>query len=160
MIGQPLSRRLVRQFGTMQALPEASVADLQHVDSAGPERAVTIAAEPVDLASVIGRLVEAGRHHDRALQPRPRRPDPGRYTDRAPATVEARRLTDDRCRHRLGTRVDPNESNEAVETLGGKSSGSVSKRTDLVVVGDGAAPKPTTPNSSASASFPPTCSPP
>ena len=34
-----------------------------------------------------------------------------------------------------------NEGNEAVETLGGKSSGSVSKRTDLVVVGDGAGTK-------------------
>ncbi len=34
-----------------------------------------------------------------------------------------------------------NEGNEAVETLGGRSSGSVSKHTDLVVVGDGAGTK-------------------
>lgn len=34
-----------------------------------------------------------------------------------------------------------NEGNEAVETLGGKSASSVSKRTDVVVVGDGAGSK-------------------
>jgi DNA ligase (NAD+) len=34
-----------------------------------------------------------------------------------------------------------NEGNEAVERLGGRSSGSVSKRTDLVVVGDGSGSK-------------------
>ena len=34
-----------------------------------------------------------------------------------------------------------NEGNEAVERLGGKSSNSVSKRTDLVIIGDGAGSK-------------------
>ncbi len=39
------------------------------------------------------------------------------------------------------------EGNEAVETLGGKSSGSVSRRTDLVVIGAGPARRPRTPKS-------------
>ena len=53
-----MSRRLARHFGTIQALLDASVEDLQRVEGVGPERAVTIAAELVDLTPVIGKLIE------------------------------------------------------------------------------------------------------
>src|SRR5258706_11180272 len=60
MPGRSMSRRLARHFTTMQALLDATVEDLQQVEGVGPERAVTIAAELVDLAPVIGKLVERG----------------------------------------------------------------------------------------------------
>jgi DNA ligase (NAD+) len=58
MTGRSMSRRLARHFGTMQALLDASIEDLQQVDGVGPERAVTIAAELVDLTPVIGKLAD------------------------------------------------------------------------------------------------------
>ena len=141
MTGRSMSRRLARHFGTMQALLDAGVEDLQQVEGVGPERAVTIAAELVDLAPVIGKLAERGVN-----MTEPRRPVrataartgarghslPLQQPDGTPMTVVVTGSVPGLTR---------NEGNEAVETLGGKSSGSVSKRTDLVVVGDGAGSK-------------------
>src|SRR5258706_3185010 len=60
MTGRSMSRRLARHFGTMQALLDASVEDLQRVEGVGPERAVMIAAELVEIAPIIAKLVERG----------------------------------------------------------------------------------------------------
>jgi DNA ligase (NAD+) len=141
MTGRSMSRRLARHFGTMAALLRATVDDLQAVEGVGPERAVTIAAELVDLAPLIARLVERGVTVTEpgaatVAQPGPddprapalplRRPDGGPMTVVVTGSVPGLSRT---------------EGNEAVETLGGRSSGAVSKRTDLVVVGDGAGSK-------------------
>jgi DNA ligase (NAD+) len=130
MTGRSMSRRLARHFGTMRALLDASVEDLQQVEGVGPERAVTIAAELVELTPVIGKLADRGVNMT----------EPGvvaaalplRKPDGTPMTVVVTGSVPGLTR---------NEGNEAVEALGGKSSGSVSKRTDLVVVGDGAGSK-------------------
>ncbi|MFC7549149.1 NAD-dependent DNA ligase LigA [Plantactinospora sp. GCM10030261] len=140
MTGRSMSRRLARHFGTMRALLDATVEDLQRVDGVGPERAVTIAAELVELAPVIDKLTARAVNMTEPGSPALANPDSGgapsplplRKPDGTPMTVVVTGAVPGLTR---------NEGNEAVETLGGKSSGSVSKRTDLVVVGDGAGSK-------------------
>ncbi|MCW3820478.1 NAD-dependent DNA ligase LigA [Micromonospora sp. DR5-3] len=141
MTGRSMSRRLARHFGTMQALLDASVDNLQQVEGVGPERAATIAAELVELTSVINKLAARGVNLTEPSAPAgaapasdgaAARPLPLQKPDGTPMTVVV-----------TGTvpGLTRNEGNEAVETLGGKPSGSVSKRTDMVVVGDGAGTK-------------------
>ncbi|MFF5228934.1 NAD-dependent DNA ligase LigA [Dactylosporangium sp. NPDC000521] len=148
MTGRSMSRRLARHFGTMQALLDASVEDLQQVEGVGPERAVTIAAELVDLAPVIEKLVARGVNMTEPDLPAP----PAASTDSDAASPTAGATVALPLRRPDGTPMTVvvtgsvpgltrDEGNEAVERLGGKSSGSVSKRTDLVVVGDGAGSK-------------------
>jgi DNA ligase (NAD+) len=144
MTGRSMSRRLARHFGTMEALLAASVEDLQQVEGVGPERAVTIAAELVELRPIIDKLIARGVNMTEpdfrppipaaaataAGEPGPRRPL--QREDGTPMTVVVTGSVPGLTR---------NEGNEAVERLGGKSSGSVSKKTDLVVVGEGAGSK-------------------
>ncbi|GIJ47694.1 DNA ligase 2 [Virgisporangium aliadipatigenens] len=154
MTGRSMSRRLARWFGTMRALQEATVEDLQQVEGVGPERAVTIAAELVDLAPVIQKLVDRGLTMTEPGVP-------GKVA--AAAAAEAAASSDGAVvvnagggplRRPDGTPMtvvvtgsvpglSRNEGNEAVERLGGKSSGSVSAKTDLVVVGEKAGSKAT-----------------
>jgi DNA ligase (NAD+) len=136
MTGRSMSRRLARHFGTMRALLDAGVERLQEVEGVGPERATVIAAELVELAPVIAKLAERGVNMSEpgavVVAVRVPRPLPLMRDDGAPMTVVVTGSVPGLTR---------NEGNEAVEELGGKSSGSVSKKTDLVVVGDGAGSK-------------------
>ncbi|WP_329110975.1 NAD-dependent DNA ligase LigA [Micromonospora sp. NBC_01699] len=153
MTGRSMSRRLARHFGEMGALRLAGVEQLQEVEGVGPERAVTIAAELADLSPVIDKLIARGVNmtepgsSGRVAPPAapdtgsdPTEPDPAapvlplQRADGSPMTVVVTGSVPGLSR---------NEGNEAVERLGGKSSGSVSKRTDLVVVGEGAGSKAT-----------------
>ncbi|MEV0728321.1 NAD-dependent DNA ligase LigA [Polymorphospora sp. NPDC050346] len=150
MTGRSMSRRLARHFGTMDALTGASVEDLQQVEGVGPERAVTIHAELVDLAPVIAKLRERGVN---MAEPGVKEWTPGaaEAAEEGDATADAGAPVlplgkpDGKPMTVVVTGSVPgltrNEGNEAVELLGGKSSGSVSARTDLVVVGDGAGSK-------------------
>jgi DNA ligase (NAD+) len=138
MTGRSMSRRLARHFATMQNLLDADVEALQRVDGVGPERARVIAAELVDLGPVIAKLVERGVNMVEpgatppSAQPVATDAPPLRRADGSPMTVVVTGSVPGLSR---------TEGNEAVEELGGRSSGSVSKKTDLVVVGDGAGSK-------------------
>ncbi|HYN94436.1 MAG TPA: NAD-dependent DNA ligase LigA, partial [Pilimelia sp.] len=139
MTGRSMSRRLARHFGTMAALLDAGVDALQQVEGVGPERAVTIAGELADLAPVIAKLAARGVNMTEPGGPVVDVTAPGeaaalplRKPDGTPMTVVVTGAVPGLTR---------DEGNAAVETLGGRSAGSVSKRTDLVVVGDGAGSK-------------------
>ncbi|GAB7039481.1 MULTISPECIES: NAD-dependent DNA ligase LigA [Catenuloplanes] len=145
MTGRSMSRRLAKHFGTMDELTGATVEQLQDVEGVGPERAATIAAELVELAPIIAKLAAHGVNmvepgvvpaSERAAAEAEAVPDgprlPLQNADGSPMTVVVTGSVPGLTR---------NEGNEAVERLGGKSSGSVSKKTQLVVVGDGAGSK-------------------
>ncbi|BCB77503.1 NAD-dependent DNA ligase LigA [Phytohabitans flavus] len=137
MTGRSMSRRLAGHFGTMDALLAASVDELQRVDGVGPERAVTIAAELVELTPLIARLAERGVNMTEPVDAPAAAGTGGmplQRPDGTPMTVVVTGSVPGLTR---------DEGNEAVEKLGGKPSGSVSKKTDLVVVGDGAGSKAT-----------------
>jgi DNA ligase (NAD+) len=143
MTGRSMSRRLARHFATMQNLLDADTQALQQVEGVGPERAAVIAAELVDLAPVITKLVERGVN---MVEPGATTPSTSQDAEPAPASdALPLRRPDGSPMTVVVTGSVPgltrNEGNEAVEELGGKSSASVSKKTDLVVVGDGAGTK-------------------
>lgn len=133
MAGRAMCRRLARSFGTMDALLAAPAEALQRVEGVGPERALTIAAELADYRPVIDKLAARGVNMD---EPEADVPAdlPLRRPDGTPMRVVVTGAIPGLTR---------TEGNEAVERLGGTSSGSVSAKTDLVVVGEGAGSKAT-----------------
>ncbi|GHJ48310.1 DNA ligase 2 [Catellatospora sp. TT07R-123] len=140
MTGRSLSRRIARHFGTMAAIQAATAADWELVDGIGSGRAQVIVAELAELAPVIDRLTAYGvtmvEPGSPALEPDAAEPGtavlPLQRRDGSPLTVVVTGSVPGFSR---------TEGNEAVEVLGGRSSGSVSAKTDLVVVGEGAGSK-------------------
>ncbi|GAA2399865.1 DNA ligase 2 [Catellatospora methionotrophica] len=142
MTGRTLSRRIARHFGTMDAILAATPAEWEQVDGIGSERAAVIIAELAEVAPLIAKLAGHGVNMTEPTGPAVNAaPDsaagsglPLRRPDGTPMTVVVTGSVPGLTR---------NQGNEAVEELGGKSSGSVSAKTDFVVVGDGAGSKAT-----------------
>ena len=124
MTGRSMSRRLARHFRTMEALQLATVEQLAKVEGVGPERAESIAAELLEIAPVITKLKNAGVNLTE--------PDtnPNVAGVELPLAGKSVVVTGN-----LGT-LTRTQAQEAVEALGGKPTGSVSKKTDLVIVGE------------------------
>ncbi|MFF7882430.1 NAD-dependent DNA ligase LigA [Streptomyces sp. NPDC020794] len=143
--GRSMSRRIARYFATMDHIRAADAEAMQRVEGIGTEKAPSIVAELAELAPLIDKLAAAGVN---MTEPGATAPVIADDTDTAtegaepaggPLTGMAVVVT--------GAMTGPleklsrNEMNELIERAGGRSSSSVSKKTTLVVAGEGAGSK-------------------
>lgn len=128
--GRTFGRRLAAHFRSLDALLEAMPEDLQQVEGIAAGRAEVIYSGVQHNRQVIRRLIELGvtSTADEAVSA---------GAPLAGMTVVVTGST-------KGTKLEAygrNEMNELIEKNGGKSSGSVSKNTSLLVAGEGAGSK-------------------
>ncbi len=125
-VGSETARALARHFGAMQALRDAPLEEIQAVDGIGP-----IVAEAVyeylhdeEYAALIDALVARGLRMDEDVAAR------GGILDGETIVVTGSL-----------DRWSRNEAEELIKSLGGKVTGSVSKKTSFVLAGDGGGSK-------------------
>lgn len=128
--GRTFGRRLAAHFRSLDALLEALPEDLQQVEGIAAGRAEVIYSGVQHNRQVIRRLIELGvtSTSDEAV----------------PSGAPLAGMTVVVTGSTKGTKLESygrNEINELIEKNGGKSSGSVSKNTSLLVAGDGAGSK-------------------
>lgn len=131
LTGRTFGRRLASHFGSLDALLSASADDLLAVEGVGPERATVIYAGIQSNRAVIERLIQYG------VTSEVEKDESAGPAALAGMSVVVTGST-------KGTKLEAygrNEMNELIERHGGKSSGSVSKNTSLLVAGDGAGSK-------------------
>lgn len=140
--GRSMSRRIARYFATMDNIRAADAEAMQRVDGIGAEKAPVIVAELAELAGQIDRLAAAGL----GMTEPGATPPPAEGAEEAEGDTEAGPLAGMKVVV-TGAMTGPleklsrNQMNELIERAGGKSSGSVSKNTSLVVAGEGAGSK-------------------
>lgn len=126
-VGEATAQSLAVQFGTLEAIQQADEAQLQETPDVGPVVAVHIAAffRQAHNREVIDALLKAGIHW----------PEVERVSaDRLPLLGKTLVIT--------GTLSRPRDDiKEALEALGAKVAGSVSKKTDYVIAGEAAGSK-------------------
>ena len=129
-MGRTLGRRVVAHFGTLEALRKASEAQLSEVDGIGSEKARYIYNGFKERSAMIDRMIALGINVGEPV------------SSAVSSSTSAKPLAGKKV---VVTGTVPGltrtQAQEAVEKLGGISSGSVSKSTDLVVIGDGAGSK-------------------
>ncbi|MGW7267022.1 NAD-dependent DNA ligase LigA [Streptomyces sp. NPDC054842] len=143
--GRSMSRRIARHFATMDALRAADAEAMQRVEGIGTEKAPSIVAELAELAPLIDKLAAAGVN---MTEPGATPPvAAGGDTDGGQAAAEAAGPLAGMTVVVTGAmtgaleKLSRNQTNELIERAGGRSSSSVSKKTSLVVAGDGAGSK-------------------
>jgi DNA ligase (NAD+) len=143
--GRSMSRRIARHFATMDHVRAADTEAMRQVDGIGSEKAASIVAELAELAPLIDRLAAGGVNMTEPGAVPPSPPAAGADGDAAaPAqdgplagmTVVVTGAMTGRLE-----KLSRNEMNELVERAGGRSSSSVSRKTTLVVAGEGAGSK-------------------
>ncbi|NGO74694.1 NAD-dependent DNA ligase LigA [Streptomyces sp. YC504] len=136
--GRSMSRRIARHFATMDAIRGADEEAIQGVEGIGPEKSPVIVAELTELAPVIDKLVNAGVN---MTEPGATPPDAAAASEAGP--LDGMTVVVTGAMTGALESLSRNQMNELVERAGGKSSSSVSKRTTLVVAGEGAGSKRT-----------------
>lgn len=125
-VGEATAKALAEHFREVPALMNASLEDLQKVKDIGPEMAASIRGffEEADNRAVVTALLKAG------------------VTPKPPEVVAAGAFTG-KTIVLTGTlsSMSRDEAKEAIEKRGGKVSGSVSKKTDMLVAGEEAGSK-------------------
>ncbi|MET7680572.1 NAD-dependent DNA ligase LigA [Streptomyces sp. NPDC005423] len=157
--GRSMSRRIARYFATMDGIRAADAETMRRVEGIGTEKAPSIVAELAELAPLIDRLAAAGvsMSEPGATPPAPaHESDTGAASpaDSAPGTGSGEAGNETAGGPLTGMTVvvtgamtgpleklSRNQMNELVERAGGRSSSSVSKKTALVVAGEGAGAK-------------------
>jgi len=125
--GRTMGRRLAARFRTLDALRAATLEELASVEGVGDVKAATIRAGLTEMAPVIDRLVAAGVAT--AIEEAP--------AAAGPLPLAGRKV----CVTGTVPGLTRSEADAATLALGGEAVGSVSRKTDLVVVGEGAGSK-------------------
>ncbi|MFD7598981.1 NAD-dependent DNA ligase LigA [Streptomyces mirabilis] len=143
--GRSMSRRIARYFATMDHIRAADAEAMQRVEGIGTEKAPSIVAELAELAPLIDKLTAAGVN---MTEPGATPPVTADDTDTGAQGAEpAAGPLIGMAVVVTGAMTGPleklsrNQMNELIERAGGRSSSSVSKKTTLVVAGEGAGSK-------------------
>lgn len=131
MTGRTFGRRLAAEFESLTALLAADRDALLLVEGVGEGRADAILAGLSERRETVERLVAAGIDPQAASA----------ASDGDAQPLAGMRVVVSGGMSGVLSKYGRNEMNELVERLGGKSSGSVSKTTSLLVAGDGAGSK-------------------
>ncbi|GAQ75200.1 DNA ligase [Streptomyces turgidiscabies] len=144
--GRSMSRRIARYFATMDNIRAADVEAMRQVEGIGTEKAPSIVAELAELAPLVDRLAAAGVNMTEpgATPPTPAAEGTEGITEGAEATgrpLTGMTVVVTGAMTGVLENLSRNQMNELIERAGGRSSSSVSKKTSLVVAGDGAGSK-------------------
>ncbi|MEU3102463.1 NAD-dependent DNA ligase LigA [Streptomyces griseoflavus] len=141
--GRSMSRRIARHFATMDSIRAADADAMQRVDGIGSEKAPSIVAEMAELAPLIDRLTAAGVNMTEPGATPPPAVDAASDGDgpAAGGPLQGMAVVVTGAMTGVLEKLSRNEMNELIERAGGRSSSSVSRRTTLVVAGEGAGSK-------------------
>lgn len=127
LTGRTMGRRLASHFGSMAAFQSATESQLAEVEGVGSEKARVIREGLTAMEDVISRLAAAGV----TMESEQTAPTTGSLPLSGKTVVVSGSVPG----------LSRNEANEWVERLGGKSSGSVSSKTSILVAGEGSGSK-------------------